>query len=47
VFNFAKRGWGDKHAYETDGYIADSTGKKHYLLKGKWDSYLNLINIET
>ncbi len=47
VLNYTARGWNDKNAYESEGYIADSSGKKHYLLKGKWNSYLNLINCET
>ena len=41
------RGWGDKNAYEADGYIMDGNGIKRYLLEGRWDSYLNLINCET
>lgn len=41
------RNWGGKNAYELDGYIVDAKGNKRFLLEGKWDSYLNLIDCET
>ena len=44
VLNFNLRKWGDKNIYEADGYIKDVQGNKKYLMEGKWDSYLNIIN---
>lgn len=44
--NFKLRKWGDKNIYEADGYILDAKGNQIFLLEGKWNSYLNLINCE-
>lgn len=47
VINLKLRKWGDKNAYEADGFVMDGKGNKRYLLEGKWDSYLNVINCQT
>ena len=47
ILNLKLRKWGDKNAYEAEGYIKDAGGNKKYLMEGKWNSYLNIINCET
>lgn len=39
-----QRGWGDRGAYETSGYIKDGSGKERFTLKGRWDKEFVLIN---
>lgn len=42
-----KRGWGDKGAYEAEGWIKNKTGTVKYNLVGKWNSHLTLIDAVT
>ncbi len=41
------KGWTSKSDYEADGKIIDSSGKTHYLLYGKWNSFVSAIVPET
>ena len=42
-----KRGWGGRHAYETEGWIKDKNGKVVIKLSGKWDSQLTAVDQRT
>lgn len=42
-----KRGWGDRGAYETEGWIKDKNGTVKYTLHGKWNSYLTAVDALT
>ena len=42
-----KRGWGDRGAYESEGWIKDKNGNMRYTLQGKWNSYLTAVDVAT
>jgi hypothetical protein len=45
--NFKTRNWSGKNAYEAEGWVKNKQGDIKYTLKGKWDSYLDAINVDT
>jgi hypothetical protein len=47
VITMKQRGWGDRGAYEAEGYIKDASGRERYKIKGRWDKDLYLIDVNT
>ena len=41
------KGWTSRVDYEAEGKIVDKSGKTHYSLYGRWDSFASAIDIET
>ena len=47
IINFKPKGWTAKNDYEVDGSITDKNGKAVYRVCGKWNSFLNVIDLAT
>lgn len=47
VLKLTQRGWGDKGAYEVNGYVKDKMGLEKFKIEGRWDQNLTLTNLET
>jgi len=47
ILKLTQRGWGDKGAYEVNGSVKNKLGKEKFIIKGRWDKDLTMINPET
>jgi hypothetical protein len=45
--DFKKRGWGGKHAFEFEGFCFNKSKEKKFKIEGKWNSHMNIINMDT
>lgn len=45
IVKFRPKGWSTKHDYELTGEIFDHEGTPKYSIAGKWDSFMNITNL--
>ncbi len=47
MINFPEKGWDKKDDYKVNGFVCDENENKKYEFIGKWNSYLDMIDLKT